>query len=67
MNRCKKCGAQTKNKKYCSNECKYADMSQEKSLCVNCGKPVKRCETIYCSIECYREHKKREYEVSIVK
>lgn len=65
MNKCITCGQETKNKKYCSNKCKYADMSQKKKLCINCGEPVKRCETIYCSKKCYQEHRKQEFETSV--
>ena len=65
MNKCIVCGQETKNKKYCSNECKYKDMSHNKKNCLNCGKPVNRCEVSYCSRKCYFEHKKKEFEKEI--
>lgn len=62
MNKCIVCGQETKNKKYCSNKCKYEDKSHEKKHCLNCGKLVDRCDVSYCSRKCYFEHKKKEFE-----
>ena len=65
MNKCKVCGRETKNKKYCSNKCKYIDKTYDKKLCLNCGKPVDRCEVLYCCRKCYFEHKKKLFEENI--
>lgn len=66
MNSCIICGKETKNKKYCSIDCKSKDMSKPKRNCLNCGKKVLRCEVKFCCHECYIEYKKKQYEKSIV-
>lgn len=62
MNTCIVCGKETKNKKYCSNKCKYEHMTHKKSKCLNCGKEVARCEVKYCSQKCYFEHRRKVFE-----
>lgn len=66
MNQCIVCGKETKNKKYCSIECKTKAMSKPKGKCLYCGKELDRCEVKYCSSECYQLDKKRKYEKSLV-
>lgn len=66
MNYCKCCGKETKNKTYCSLECKSKAMSKPKGKCLNCGKELNRCETKYCSKICYQKYKKKKYEESLV-
>ena len=66
MNQCIVCGKETKNKKYCSIECKAKAMSKPKGKCLYCGKELDRCEVKYCSSECYQLDKKRKYEKSLV-
>lgn len=66
MNKCIICGKETKNKKYCSIKCKAKAMSKPKGICLYCGKQLERCETKYCSKECYQKHKKEKYKESLV-
>lgn len=61
MNKCIVCGKETKNKKYCSIECKAKSMYKPKGNCLNCGKPLDRCETKYCSKKCYQEYKHKKF------
>lgn len=66
MNKCLICGKETKNKKYCSIECKSKAMSKPKGYCLNCGELLTRCGVKYCSNKCYREYKHKKFEESIV-
>lgn len=59
MNICKFCGKETKNKSYCSNECKNKYRTKPKGNCLNCGQVLKRVEVKYCSKKCSGEHKKQ--------
>lgn len=66
MNKCKICGKETKNKKYCSIKCKSIAQSHDKSNCIICGKKLTRCDTKYCSNICYQKDKKNKYMQSLV-
>lgn len=66
MNLCKKCGKETKNKIFCSIECKSEYMSKPKGNCKNCGKILDRCEVFYCSKYCYNEFKKKENQKNLI-
>lgn len=66
MNYCEVCGKETKNKRFCSVECKAKSMSKPKGKCLYCEKELDRCEVKYCSKECYQKHKKQKYEKSLV-
>ena len=65
MNKCIVCNQETKNKKYCSVNCKYIAMSKPKSNCLNCGKTLDRCDVKYCSKKCYNEYKHKEFVKTI--
>lgn len=65
MNNCIICGIQTKNKKFCSRKCKTISQTYEKKKCIVCNKILTRCDTKYCSKECYLKYKKEEYEKSL--
>ena len=66
MNKCLYCGKETKNKKYCSKECKIKAMTKEKPHCLNCGKELDRCEKKFCNNKCYQEYKRKEFEKTLV-
>lgn len=66
MNKCLYCGKETKNKKYCSKECKVNAMKKEKPHCLNCGKELDRCEKKFCNNKCYQEYKQKEYQKTLV-
>lgn len=68
MKSCVICGKEieTKNKKYCSIECKSKAMSKPKGNCSNCGKPLDRCETKYCSRKCFQESRHKKIEETFV-
>ena len=70
MNKCKQCGKETKNPKFCSRSCsiKVANKTcpkRKKTIyreknCLNCDKKLNQYQTKYCSHEC--QHKNKNYE-----
>lgn len=62
MNICIICGKETKNKKFCSVDCKSVFMSKDKGTCLNCGKQLTRCDTKFCSRQCSLTYKKIQFQ-----
>ena len=66
MNFCKICGKETKNKVFCSIECKAIAQSHSKNKCPICGKTIKRTEMKYCSKICYSKARKAKNTKKII-
>lgn len=54
---CAQCGkafTRKAQKKYCSRECQWASMCKPKPPCGNCGEPVKKHGSKFCSKACFK-------------
>jgi hypothetical protein len=71
MPKCRKCGTETRNQKYCSHSCSASVTNlgirrhyKQRSQCLKCGN-----ETLskYCSISCSSSHKKDQKRKEVLK
>ena len=67
MNKCKKCGKETKNPKFCSSSCAAsinnigrARNKKPRGNCTNCGNKLTGSGAKYCSIICQQEYQYKD-------